>query len=202
MSQHKKSSIYTRTGDTGETSLFSGRRVPKNSPRLEACGALDVASSHIGLARSLLTGEATEERKQLDNDLTRIQHLLFNLGAMLACEDDHPPEDYPCVEQRDVDWMERRIDELDAGLPPLQQFILPGGSPAASALHVARAVIRRVERLIVGLIEREQSVSRTCLVFLNRLSDFLFILARHENQRKGCGDVSWDKDALDAKLID
>ena len=189
----KKSKIYTRSGDDGSTTLFGGARVDKNNPRLNTYGTLDEASSHIGLARSLMHLD-NPDLKQCDLMLQKIQNLLFNLGAILACEQVPLPDTFPLVTKEHVEWMEAAIDELDAQLPPLKIFVLPGGHPSASALHVARTVIRRAERLLIELQSKEINFPAECLVFLNRLSDFLFVLARRVNQITGADEPKWEKE--------
>lgn len=178
--------IYTRTGDDGSTSLFSGGRVPKFHLRVEAYGTVDELNSILGLARALRPSEAT------DRYLTRIQHQLFNLGADLATPLDARSSYVVRVDAGQVAWLETSIDALTADLPPLTAFILPGGSPTAAQIHVARTICRRVERLVTQLSEAE-AVGDHVLPYLNRLSDFFFTLARWENQQAGVLDVIWAK---------
>ncbi len=178
--------IYTKTGDDGSTSLFSGGRVPKFHLRVEAYGTVDELNSILGLARALHPSPAT------DRYLTRIQHQLFNLGADLATPLDANSSYVVRVDAAQVAWLEFSIDQLTSELPPLTAFILPGGSPAAAQIHVARTVCRRVERLVTQLTETE-AVGVHVLPYLNRLSDFFFTLARWENQQAGVPDVVWSK---------
>ena len=178
--------IYTRTGDDGSTSLFSGGRVPKFHLRVEAYGTVDELNSILGVARALHPSAPTA------GYLTRIQHQLFNLGADLATPLDSQSNYVVRVDAKQVAWLEASIDALTADLPPLTAFILPGGSPASAQIHIARTVCRRVERLVTQLSEAE-GTGEHVLPYLNRLSDFFFTLARWENQRAGVPDVVWSK---------
>lgn len=176
------SRIYTRGGDEGRTSLGDGARVAKHSPRVEAYGTVDEANATIGLARLHTTGEA-------DAMLARIQNDLFDLGADLC----RPGADIEDGRLRVIDSqvarLEREIDAMNAELAPLRSFVLPGGTPASAFLHLARTVVRRAERLVVALAENE-AVNPAAIRYLNRLSDHLFVLARHLND-KGARDVLW-----------
>jgi cob(I)alamin adenosyltransferase len=175
--------IYTRGGDRGQTSLGDGGRVAKHDLRVAAYGTVDEANAVIGLAR--LHTEAAE-----DAMLARIQNDLFDLGADLCRPGDDPDEvDTLRVQPRQVTRLESEIDDLNAALEPLESFVLPGGRPAAAYLHQARTVVRRAERLTTELAAREP-VSPVAIQFLNRLSDHLFVLARHLNDR-GRADVLW-----------
>jgi cob(I)alamin adenosyltransferase len=176
--------IYTKTGDDGTTSLFSGGRVSKTHLRVEAYGTVDELNSILGLARALKPHPTTESW------LTRIQHQLFHLGADLATPLDAKSEWVVRMDADTVDSLEKGIDELTAELPELKNFILPGGTPAAAQLHVARTVCRRAERVVVALQEREQ-VGAQALFYLNRLSDFLFTLSRWENMQAGMAEDKW-----------
>lgn len=172
--------IYTKTGDKGETSLYRGGRVPKDAPRLEAYGTLDELNAHLGLALALLPADAG-----LDDAAAQVrkcQRDLFCLGAQLATLGDQPPA-WRIVEA-DVTALEGAIDAMEAELPPLTTFILPGGHPAGAALHVARTVARRGERLIVG-VGREDALDPLIVTYVNRLSDYLFVLARFVSHRLG-----------------
>jgi cob(I)alamin adenosyltransferase len=175
--------IYTKGGDKGETSLGDGKRVPKHDPRVEAYGTVDEANSVIGLARLHTEGEANAM-------LARIQNDLFDLGADL-CTPPGGARDAKALRivESQVERLEHEIDALNAELKPLDSFILPGGSPAAAWLHLARTVARRAERLMAALAERE-AVGDAALRYANRLSDHLFVLARHLND-KGAEDVLW-----------
>ena len=176
--------IYTRTGDDGTTSLFSGGRVAKYHLRVESYGTIDELNSLLGAARA--HGLSAES----DVYLAKIQHQLFNLGADLATPLDAPTSYVVRMDADTVTWLETSIDQLTAQLPPLKAFILPGGSPAASLLHVARTVCRRAERLVTELSVNEPIGDRV-LPYINRLSDFLFTIARWENQHAGISDEKW-----------
>ena len=176
--------IYTRTGDDGTTALFSGGRVPKHHLRVEAYGTVDELNSVLGLARALRPNAGT------DADLERIQHQLFHLGADLATPLDAKTSYVVRADSAQIAWLEGRIDALTAQLPALTAFILPGGSPAAAQIHVGRTVCRRAERLVTQLAEVEP-IGEQVLPYLNRLSDFLFTLARWENMQAGAADVTW-----------
>ncbi len=180
--------IYTRTGDDGSTALGSGRRVAKYDLRVEAYGTLDETNAVIGLAR-LHTATAEPE---LDAMLARIQNDLFDLGADL-CFPDETKDGSAKLQMTDaqVTWLESEIDALNHALDPLRSFVLPGGTPAASFLHLARTVSRRAERLMVALRSRPgEPVGDAALRYINRLSDFLFVAARYANG-KGKSDVMW-----------
>jgi cob(I)alamin adenosyltransferase len=175
--------IYTRGGDKGETSLGGGARVAKHDSRIEAIGAVDEANAAVGWARRFTAGEA-------DAMLARIQNDLFDLGADLCLPDEGPrAEGALRVLPAQVERLEREIDAVNARLAPLDSFVLPGGSDAAAALHVARATTRRAERAIARLA-LEASVSAAVKAYINRLSDHLFVLARHLNG-DGRADVLW-----------
>ncbi len=181
----KLDKIYTRGGDTGETSLGDGTRVAKSSARVTAYGEVDEANAVLGLARLHATPAS-------DALLARIQNDLFDLGADLCVPIEEAPKYAPLrITQPQVDWLEAQIDRLNADLAPLNSFILPGGTPAAAFLHQARTVVRRAERATVHLLSApHEAVNRLVLVYLNRLSDFLFVLSRVENGQ-GAGDVLW-----------
>jgi len=181
--------IYTRTGDAGETGLFGGERVPKDSPRIEAVGAVDEANSQLGLARSLLPAQAGE----LAADLERIQNDLFDLGSDLATPAGSAHEErVRRIAAADVQFLEERTDHYTKLGPPFAGFVLPGGHPAAAALQVARAVVRRAERRVVSLA-REEEVNPELRRYLNRLSDLLFVAARWLNQELGAREPLWEK---------
>jgi cob(I)alamin adenosyltransferase len=180
--------IYTRTGDKGATSLSTGERVPKWDLRVEAYGAVDEANSAIGVARLHCGGDP-----ELDAMLMRIQNDMFDLGADLATpERDKPLGWTPLrIVEAQVKRLETEIDQVNAVIPPLDSFILPGGSPLAAHLHVARTVARRAERLIAELAAKpDETVSGPALAFANRLSDFLFVAARRANAN-GADDIKW-----------
>lgn len=180
--------IYTKTGDDGTTALGNGERRPKYDLRVEAYGTVDEANACIGLARVHTAGSA-----ELDAMLSRIQNDLFDLGADLATpESEEPPAHEPLrIVQSQVERIERDIDTLNANLATLRSFILPGGSPAAAALHLARTVSRRAERLMVELAEKPgEKVTPAALKYINRVSDFLFVASRAVNG-DGTKDVLW-----------
>ena len=182
--------IYTRTGDDGTTGLVDGSRLPKHAARMEAIGAVDETNSAIGLAVCALVQGSESETAQA-SDLQRIQNDLFDLGADIATpgEDFTPGEMTLRIVDAQVDWLEGAIDALNAGLAPLTSFILPGGSEAAARVHVARASCRAAERRAVALAG-EAPVNPAALSYLNRLSDYLFVLARAINHAAS-GDVLW-----------
>jgi cob(I)alamin adenosyltransferase len=177
--------IYTRTGDAGETGLFDGTRVSKADPRVDAYGAIDETNAWLGLAR------ASGLDSELAGMLETIQRDLFAVGARLADPAQRIAERVTTAAVRPdaVAQMERWIDALEEGLPPLRRFILAGGSPAGAALHVARTVCRRAERRIVAL--GPDAVEPEVLAYVNRLSDFLFVLARAANKRAGVPEIEW-----------
>lgn len=181
----KLTRIYTRGGDQGQTSLGNGARVPKHDLRVAAYGTVDEANAILGIARLHGAGDP-----DTDAMLGRIQNDLFDLGADLCTPEEESPK-YPPLRIVDaqVDRLEREIDAMNAELQPLNSFILPGGSPLAAHLHHARTVARRAERLMTELAAHEP-VGAPALKYINRLSDHLFVLARHVNGR-GAADVLW-----------
>jgi len=184
----KLNKIYTKTGDDGTTGLGTGERVRKDALRIAAYGTVDEANAAIGIARTLLTGHAGVDAK-----LERIQNDLFDLGADLCVPDRGTPLGYEPLRmtEEQVARLEAEIDELNSELKPLKSFILPGGSLAAAALHVARTVSRRAEREMVTLAAADgEQVSTAALRYINRLSDFLFVASRYVNDR-GRSDVLW-----------
>lgn len=176
--------IYTRTGDDGTTSLFSGGRVPKHHLRVESYGTVDELNSALGVAR------AHQPSQQTDDYLARVQHQLFNLGADLATPMDARSSHIVRMDAQTVAWLEAEIDRMTAELPSLTYFILPGGSLAAAQIHVARTVCRRAERLVSDISQHE-ALGDDVLPYLNRLSDFLFTLARWENLQTGISEERW-----------
>jgi cob(I)alamin adenosyltransferase len=182
--------IYTRGGDDGTTGLFGGERLPKNSLRIECFGTIDEGSSVIGLARHALA-DAGPRFALLEKWLSWTQDVLFNLGSELAVPAASQRDDMPHVVKRDVEALEACIDAVVEQLPPLTQFIHPGGSTAGALLHFARAVCRRAERLVAALA-RAESVSPVVLQFVNRLSDALFVWARYANHVGGEPEHIWD----------
>jgi cob(I)alamin adenosyltransferase len=176
--------IYTKSGDDGETGLFGGGRVPKDSLRIEAYGTVDELNSHLGIVRSLAPST------DLDEEFARLQGELFVLGADLAAPAVSGQADVRRIGQPDIDRLERAIDMFDAQVPLLRTFILPGGSPASAHLHVARTVCRRAERCVVRLA-REEKIGNAAVIYLNRLSDLLFVLARVAGKRAGAAETNW-----------
>jgi cob(I)alamin adenosyltransferase len=180
--------IYTRTGDDGDTALGTGERRPKFDLRVEAYGTVDETNATLGMARLHTGGDPN-----LDAMLARIQNDLFDLGADLCTPDKGEKLAYEPLRivQTQVDRLEKEIDELNASLAPLRSFVLPGGAPAAAALHLSRTISRRAERLMVALSRTEgEVVSAPALQYVNRLSDFLFVASRYANLNAG-GDVLW-----------
>ncbi len=175
---HRLSKIYTRTGDAGTTGLGDGSRVPKDGLRIEALGALDETNAQIGVVLAHPLPDLARE------DLIGIQHALFDLGGEL-CMPGHA-----AINERDATWLEQRLDDYNAALPPLKEFILPGGSLAAAHCHVARTACRRAERAVVALSRQEQ-VRPQALAFVNRLSDFLFVLSRVLARVDGGSESLW-----------
>jgi cob(I)alamin adenosyltransferase len=181
--------VYTRTGDDGTTRLGGGQLVDKDALRIETYGTVDELNSVIGVALAHGLDET------LQTELARIQNELFHLGSDLCVLlEDRERMPVPVIEARHVDALERCIDRLSEALGPLENFILPGGSPGAARLHVARTVCRRAERLLAGLA-RAESINPETLRYLNRLSDALFVMARYENRARGVDDVLWDSRA-------
>lgn len=179
------SKVYTRTGDEGETSLGTGMRASKASPRVRAYGEVDELNSFLGLARTKIADTAFHEL------LEKIQNELFILGADLAVPLpglSHVPDRQRRISQLEIDGLEAAIDHYNESLPPLEEFILPGGNEAGSMLHVARAVARRAEREVVHLTHSE-TLNPLILSYLNRLSDLLFVLARVANRRAGADET-------------
>jgi cob(I)alamin adenosyltransferase len=183
------SKIYTRTGDKGTTALGSGERVPKHALRIAAYGTVDETNASIGMVRVHLG----DTEPKLDTMLVRIQNDLFDLGADLCVPDRGEKLEYEPLRVTDaqVKRLEQEIDEMNAELKPLRSFVLPGGTPAAAALHMARTISRRAERLMVELAaDASEPVGAAALKYINRLSDFLFVASRYVNHH-ATGDVLW-----------
>ena len=179
--------IYTRTGDLGDTGLFGGGRVPKDHPRVSAYGDVDELNAAIGVAR------AADPLPRVDEVLLPLQRDLFAIGALLATPDQEKMAQHLAKAQLDADriiQLERAIDACERDLDPLKAFVLPGGTRKAAALHVARTVCRRAERAIVRL-QHEEEIPQIVVIYLNRLSDLLFVLARIANRIAGVGEVTW-----------
>lgn len=176
--------IYTKTGDDGSTALFGGMRVQKSHPRLEVYGTIDELNSAIGAARSM------KVPRDVERELDGIQHDLFRLGAEIATVQPAILPPGTAIGRADIDRLEKSIDGYDRHLPSLRNFILPGGHPAAATIHCARTVCRRAERHLNRLIA-EESTGRFPMIYLNRLSDLLFVLARVVNYRKKVRETHW-----------
>jgi cob(I)alamin adenosyltransferase len=176
--------IYTKTGDGGETSLLGGERVSKDALRIDAYGTVDELNSSLGIAR------AFKHAPDVDRILEFIQNDLFILGAALAVSDAKRPVPVKPVGQEHIAQLEQTIDALEAKLPTLRTFILPGGSPLAAQLHLSRTICRRAERLVVRLAKSE-NVDEICIAYLNRLSDTLFVVARYANHLDGVCETPW-----------
>lgn len=187
--QSAKSKLYTRTGDRGETALLGGKRVPKDHPRVEAYGSIDELNSALGVAVSFI------RQRRVAAALQSIQNELLNIGSDLAGERGRGPEKgrtFIDPESR-IAGLERLIDEYDAKVPPLRTFIIPSGSQAGALLHLARSVCRRAERAVVRL-SRQENVGPYVIVYLNRLSDLLFVLARYVNKAARKPETPWRKE--------
>lgn len=176
--------IYTKTGDKGETALFGGRRVPKSDLRVDAYGTVDELNSFVGLLRD------STENQHVREILAQTQHRLFTLGAHLASDPaKHPPT--PDLLPADITLLEQEMDAMDQELPPLKHFILPGGHTTVSVCHLCRTVCRRTERLTVALQRSGEPVDALALQYLNRLSDYFFMLARYLAKELGAEEVAW-----------
>ncbi len=188
--------IYTRTGDAGTTRLSTGAAVSKANLRVEAYGAVDETNACLGLARLYTPAQPHPDTPDLDLMLARVQNELFDLGADLSTPPraDEAPGSVLRILDSQVARLEGEIDALNAALPPLASFVLPGGTPAAAALHLARTVCRRAERDAVRLVEAGEPVSGPAMRYLNRLSDLLFVAARFANDR-GAAEVFWKSGA-------
>lgn len=180
--------VYTKTGDKGTTALIGGVRVPKNNISIEAYGTVDELNSYIGLIKDLVTDSKSIAQLQ------EIQDRLFTIGSILAT----PPHKevkmaLPDLRDEDVSYLEQAIDAMEEHLEPLQSFVLPGGHPSASHAHIARCVCRRAERICVAIVDEEGKplVMPLVLQYLNRLSDYLFVLARYTLQQHGIADIPW-----------
>jgi cob(I)alamin adenosyltransferase len=177
--------IYTKTGDKGDTSLFGGQRVPKDALRIEAYGTVDELNSVLGIVR------ADNKNEQIDTILSGVQNELFELGADLATpRSGANTKQIKRIEEKHSQHLEESIDALEAHLKPLKTFILPGGSPVAARLHFARTVCRRAERTVVRL-SRNEDIGEGITIYLNRLSDLLFVMARYANHAANVPETKW-----------
>ncbi len=183
--------IYTKNGDQGKTQLVDGKSISKSHPRLESYGTVDELNSSLGICLELLPAKK-KWILPVQKSLLRIQHELFNLGSLLACEDQKFWEHLPRLEEKNIQQLEIEIDQMLEKLPPLKNFILPGGSLLASHLHLARTICRRAERKVAPLMETQNQYA-TALKYLNRLSDFLFVLSRYSNLMQKKNDQIWLK---------
>ena len=192
--------VYTRTGDKGNTALVGGKSCSKDATRIHAYGTVDELNSTLGLARTFNNGPleaATEEkegkRQLLDHILATLQNDLFNVGADLATPSEARWDGMYRVGKTDERRLEGWIDQLNDDLPPLKEFILPGGGPVGGFLHQGRTICRRAERVVVSLVQEDESVGSGCLVYLNRLSDLLFVMARWAAKTRGEPEFYWQK---------
>lgn len=176
--------IYTRTGDKGKTSLLGGARLSKSSLRIEAYGTVDELNAYMGLIRDL------EPSKPKKPELIQIQETLFTIGSLLATEPGKSFDYVPKISAEDIVLLEEAIDAMDSILPPMRNFILPGGNSAVSFCHIARCVCRRAERVVISLYESEP-VEETIIRYLNRLSDYLFVLSRWLSKETGAEEITW-----------
>jgi cob(I)alamin adenosyltransferase len=192
------SKIYTRTGDKGTTALIGGTKVPKNNIRIESYGTVDELNSFIGLLNDHLAAapaghpDIAARFSGAVQPLREVQDRLFTIGSSLACDPDKSPQlRIPDLHARDVEWLEKEIDRMNEELPPMKSFVLPGGHPAVSTAHIARCVCRRAERLCVSMQESGLFIEPLVLQFLNRLSDYLFMLARYIGHVLGVPEIPW-----------
>jgi cob(I)alamin adenosyltransferase len=178
--------IYTKTGDKGSTSLIGGTKVPKSHLRIEAYGTVDELSSWIGLCKDLLTDEASR------TILQEVQDRLFTMNSSLACDPVKEPKmRIPDLKEEDITLLEKEMDRMNETIPPMKSFILPGGHPTLSQLHITRCVCRRAERCCVRLDQESLEVDGTILKYLNRLSDYLFVLARYAGHQMQVPEIPW-----------
>ncbi len=176
--------IYTKTGDAGTTSLFGGKRVPKSDLRIETYGTVDELNSWIGLLRD----QPVNEKRQ--HVLIEIQDRLFTIGSLLATEPGNTKVKTPALSEEDVNYLEKEIDNMDTQLPPMRAFVLPGGHQSVSFCHITRTVCRRAERLVIALHAAEP-VNELVIKYLNRLSDYLFVLSRLMTQELQANEIPW-----------
>ncbi len=178
--------IYTKTGDKGKTSLIGGTKVSKGHPRIESYGTVDELNSHVGLISDLVQDESCK------NILREIQDRLFTIGSLLACDPEKETSlKLPGLVEKDVKLLESEIDRMNESLEEMKSFILPAGHVTVSSIHIARCVCRRAERACVNLQENKEELDRLIIIYLNRLSDYLFMLARYTAHLLGIADVPW-----------
>jgi cob(I)alamin adenosyltransferase len=176
--------IYTKTGDTGSTSLFGGKRVSKADLRIEAYGTIDELNAHVGLLRD------QDVNKKREKILVEVQDRLFTIGSILAVEPGNTKVKVPALLVDDISVLEKEIDAMDVQLPPMRSFVLPGGHPSVSICHITRTVCRRAERLVIAL-DAVEKTDALVIQYLNRLSDFLFMLSRKIAQETGATETPW-----------
>jgi len=193
MNSMRITKVYTRGGDKGQTSLVGGKRVPKNHSRIEAYGTTDELNAILGLARTFNKAGDGARVAEIDAMLHRIQNDLFNLGSDLATPADSRWEGMYRVGDSDVERLEQWIDKLNADVGPLTEFILPGGGPVGAFMHQARTVCRRAERRILTLMETDGEIGSGPMRYVNRLSDFLFVLGRWAAQELGEQEYLWER---------
>jgi len=178
--------IYTKTGDAGTTSLIGGTKVPKSHIRIESYGTVDELNSFIGYSNDLIQDE------HINMMLKEIQDRLFTIGSSLACDPEKEPQmKIPDLKETDVKLLESEIDKMNEALPPMKSFLLPGGHPAVSSLHVCRCVCRRTERICVFMLEESIFIDPLVIKYLNRLSDYLFVLSRYVGHIMQVAEVPW-----------
>jgi len=177
--------IYTKTGDQGTTALFGGKRVSKADLRIDSYGTVDELNAYIGLLRDL---DVNQKRKDF---LIEIQDRLFTIGSILATEPGNNKVKIPALQEENIQVLEMEIDSMEAGLSPMRAFVLPGGHISVSFGHIARTVCRRAERLAVALSEQEKRADALVIKYLNRLSDYLFVLCRTMSKELGAGETPW-----------
>lgn len=185
--------IYTKTGDSGSTMLADGSLVPKDNLRLEAYGTVDELNAHIGALRDIVQELPVESRNEWDPALFRIQNELFDIGGELATPKESISPRQGLINTKDIIRLEEEIDRWNEKLPGLKNFVLPGGHRANSQAHVCRTVCRRAERVLVQLIHQDNSIRQDTQVYLNRLSDWLFVCSRSMSLALNCPEVLWDQ---------
>jgi cob(I)alamin adenosyltransferase len=176
--------IYTKTGDQGTTALFGGKRVSKADQRIDSYGTVDELNSYVGLLRD------QDVNRNRNDVLVEIQDRLFTIGSILATEPGNNKVKIPALQEENIQALEREIDSMEAGLPPMRVFVLPGGHPSVSFGHIARTVCRRAERLAVAL-DQQDKIDPLVIKYLNRLSDYLFVLCRTMSKELGAGETPW-----------
>ena len=189
--------IYTKVGDKGNSQLIGGQKVSKSHPRLHAYGTLDELNCYIGLLRASISKE-NENRKSvffshLENDFQQLQNELFCVGSVLACDDTEMAKNLPMIENKSVEFLEKQIDQWTSELPTLREFILPGGHSLTSMTHICRTVTRRAERHTAEIITEGVELPSLIPIYLNRLSDYFFVMARRIQKELGLAEHTWTK---------